>query len=119
MYDTITLNGVEYPRPVSFKPQREDIYAAEITTFKGNVLKDKIGWKYSDITLEWDFLPQAKVESLVGITGAVDLVFDDVTGSHTESVARASIVAMRHRYQIDGSYYWKDVSIKLTFLDAH
>lgn len=119
MYDTITLNGVEFPRPVSFKPQREDIYAAEITTFSGKTFKDRIGWKYSDLSLEWDFLPQSKVEALVNLSGAVNLTFDDATGSHTETVARSSIVAMRHRYQIEGVYYWKNVSVKLEFMDAH
>lgn len=119
MLDTITINGTSFPRPVDFKPQREDIYASEIKTMTGNILADRVGWRYSDITLTWEALTNSQVAALAGISGAVSFAFDDVSGEHSEQVMRTSVVAKRHKYQIGGVTYWKSVSVSLRFLEAH
>lgn len=118
-YDKIILDGAEFPRPVGFSPQREDVYAGEITTMTGKTLKDLVGWKYSDIDLSWSILPQEDVENLIKLSGEFYLDFDDAEGTQSEKVSRESTVSMRHRYTINGKYYWKDVSIKIKFLDVH
>ena len=118
-YDTITINGVSYPRPVGFSPVREDVYASEYMTMTGTVKADRVGWRYSDIELKWEALPQSQVLSLTQLTDTFNFVFDDPEGSHTEVVRRMSSVAMRHRFLLNGVYYWKNVSVKLSFINLH
>ena len=65
VYNTIQLNGVELFRPNDFAPKREDIYGAEITTCSGKVIADRVGWRYADMTLNWDTLPQAQLDVLL------------------------------------------------------
>lgn len=118
-YDFITINGTDFPRPVKFAPQREDVIVSKITTMTGKILGDRIGWKFSDLTLSWDMLPQSLVEELTSIQGTAIISFDDVDGEYTEEANRQSVVQMRHRYTIGGVYYWKNVSVDFEFVNAH
>lgn len=118
-YDTITINSVTYPRPVVFAPRREDVYAAEYTTMTGKTKADIVGWKYADIELKWDALSQTQVQSLTALSGTFTFAFDDPSGTHSETVRRKSAVSMRHRYQQGGVYYWRDVSVKLSFINTN
>ena len=117
--DTITIKGVHYPRPKDFAPTREDVYAAEYTTMSGSYRADRVGWKFSDIELKWDALPHSQVLELTKLSGTYQFTFDDPTGFNYEQVRRISAVSMRHRYQINGVTYWKNVSVKFSFLDTH
>lgn len=118
MYETIKINNTEFPRPLKFKPQREDVIKAEYTTNSGRRVGDIVGWRYSDITLEWGALPQSKVEVLINDANP-RLIFDDPTGEKNEEVIRTSIVQMRHPYLIDGVTYWKEVSVSYKFVIMH
>lgn len=119
-YDYITIGGNQIRRPDSFAVQREDIYEGEYTTCTGKTVADRIGWKYSDMTLSWSALQQADVEKLIDLAGEVTLVFDDPMGDTiSESVIRKSAVAMRHRYHDDDGYWWTDVSCDISFINAH
>lgn len=91
----IKLNGTELMKPETFMPKREDVYAGEYTTCLGEIIADRIGWKYSDLTLQWDALPQDMVSVLVNMQGGCTLEFDDVDGSHTENIIRSSTVQLR------------------------
>lgn len=118
--DFIKINDQKIPKPPEFKPKREDIYAGEYTTCTGKRIADVIGWKYSDMTLEWDALPQDMVDILVNMTGECEMVFDDVDGNEiTESVIRNSMVTFRHRRTIEHVVWWKDVSVEVSFINAH
>lgn len=120
MSDYIYFNNTEaLPRPVNFSPDREDVYAGEITTCTGKLIADRIGWKYADITLEWSALPQSDVEKLISITDVVPFTFEDVDGEHTENVIRKKAVSMKNRNTINGVVYWRNVSIELVFIDVH
>lgn len=118
--DYITINGHQIRRPEKFAPKREDVYAGEYTTCTGATIADRIGWKFSDLTLEWGALPQDDVEALVSMSGECTLVFDDVdSDTWTETVIRSSVVSMRHRYTISGVTYWRDVSCEVKFINVH
>ena len=58
-YDYIYLNEEALPKPTNFTPAREDVYAGEYTTCTGKMIADRIGWKFSEIDLQWDALKQA------------------------------------------------------------
>lgn len=120
IYDTITINGTEFPRPVKFTPERQDIYAGEGETFDGSKYCDLVGWKYDDMTLEWAGLPQSKVSALVALSGSFPITFDDADGSfRTETARRISIVSMRHARIIGGESYYRNVSVKISFMTSH
>ena len=85
----ITAGGKEYTirKPPEFEPKREDVYGAEYTTCTGKYIADRIGWKYSDMSLTWDALPQSEVEALIAMTGECTFTFDDPAAEEqTESV---------------------------------
>ena len=121
VYNTIQLNGVELFRPNDFAPKREDIYGAEITTCSGKVIADRVGWRYADMTLNWDTLPQAQLDVLLALAGQATLVFTDADGtSHTEQIIPTSRVWVATRLTgKDGNALWKDVSMGVKFLNAH
>ena len=134
--DTIKIKNMTtnvtttYPRPKNFAPVRQDVYAGEYTTMTGNIKADSVGWKYADIELKWDALPEDKVWFLCQLYGLIDLEFDVpyvISPTRHETVRRISTVSMRHRYQVpvleNGTIvqkiYWKDVSVKFSFINAH
>lgn len=117
--DYIYINGSALPKPVNFMPAREDVYAGEYTTMTGKTIADRIGWKYSDIDLQWDALKQSDINKLIGLTNTATLKFDDVDGEHTESVIRTSAVSLRNRNTVDGVVWWRDVSVNLKFINTH
>ena len=118
--DFIIINGEQIPRPPKFSPTREDIYKGEYTTCTGKTIADRIGWRYSDMTLEWDALPQQAVDVLVNMSGVNTIVFDDLDGELVEEqVVRASAVALRHRYTHGGVTIWKKVKVNIRFIGSH
>lgn len=120
IYNTISIAGHEFKRPNDFSIQREDIYAGEYTTCTGAVKADRVGWKYSDITLTFDELTPDELAFLTGISGAVAFVFTDSDGTHTEQVIRSGFMNTPTRLTLpNGKAIWKDVEIGLRFIDAH
>lgn len=121
IYSTIKINGTTVFRPNDFSPQREDIYAAEITTCTGKTIADRIGWKYSDMELSWDTLPQSQLEVLLDMSGESTIEFTDADGAmHTENIIRTSAVSTSTRStDVSGNPVWKDVKVEVKFLNAH
>ena len=118
-YDYIYLNGEALPKPANFTPAREDVYAGEYTTCTGKTIADRIGWKFSDIDLQWDALKQSDIDKLIGLTSVGTLAFDDADGNHTENIIRASAVSLRNRNTVDGVTWWRNVSAQFKFIDTH
>lgn len=118
--DYIIINGVQIPRPPKFGPAREDIYKGNYVTCTGKTIADRIGWKYSDMSLEWDGLPQQAVDVLVNMNGVNSIVFDDLDGEIVEEqIVRTSAVALRHRYTLGGVVIWKKVKVEIKFIGSH
>lgn len=116
----IAFNGDEVYRPPGFAPKMEDIYAGEYTTCTGRIVGDRIGWKYSDMTLSWDGLPQSMVDILIGLSGEVEFEFEAPDGTiTTETIIRSSVVQLRHRNTIRGEVFWRNVSMDIRFIGAH
>jgi hypothetical protein len=118
--DYIIINGEQIPRPPKFSPAREDIYKGDYVTCTGKTIADKVGWKYSDMSLEWDALPQQMVDVLINMSGVNTVVFDDLDGELvSEQVVRTSAVALRHRYTQGGVTIWKKVKVEIKFIGSH
>lgn len=100
---------------------REDVYASEIITCTGKLIADLIGWRYSDMSLNWDTLPESQLQVLLNMTGENTLEFVDADGvTHTEKVIRTSAVQTATRFNFpDGTPVWSQVSVEVRFLNVH
>ena len=121
VFNTIRINSTDILAPNDFQPAREDVYAGEITTCTGKLIADRIGWKYADMSLEWDMLPQADLMVLIGVSGMFDFTFTDVDGTTvTESAIPKSRVYTGTRYtDQNGNVVWRDVQFGITFVNTH
>lgn len=121
VFNTITIGGTSVYRPNDFNPAREYVYAAEYTTLNGSIRADLVGWKYSDIELNWDMLPDNQKNALLAMNGQeVTLTFTDADGS----TASEKVIPITHsltatRLEKDGSKVWKDVETELRFINVH
>ena len=116
----IAIDGSELYRPPTFDPKIKDLYAGEYTTCTGKTVGDKVGWKYDDMTLAWDALPQSMVKVLRARTGEATLEFESPSGTIvSEKIVRSSMVQLRNRNTINGEVYWMNVSVDIRFINAH
>lgn len=120
VFNTIQINGSEIFRPSDFELERTDVYSGEYTTCTGAVIADRIGWKYADLELKYDTLPDDQMNVLLGMTGASTLTFTDSDGEHSETVIRMGFTHTPTRMTAyDGSVLWKDVGVQLRFINVH
>lgn len=123
IFNSITIDDNEIFRGNDFALQREYIYAAEYETCTGKRCADLVGWRYADLTIQWDTLPEEMLGYVMGLTGeAVDFTFTDELGnSITESVIPTVISSQATRLTnpYDRSAIWKNVSLQLRFINAH
>ena len=120
IFNSITIDGVQVFRPNDMPIAREDVYAGEYTTCTGKTIADRIGWKYSDMSLEWDTLTDEMLNALISLSGAFDITFTDFDGSHTETVIRDDFTSTPTRLtSFNGASVWKDVALKVRFLNVH
>ena len=116
----IYINGTAIPKPPEFTIEREDIYQAEYTSMSGKHIADRVGWKYADMKLTWDALPQVYIGILVSLTGQFTLGFHDEENNYIEETCiKTSTVALPQRYQYRGAYWWKSPEVTLRFINAH
>lgn len=117
-----TINNKQIYRSNEFTPQRQMILAEEYTSMSGKTIGDLVGWKYDDVTLQWDTLPQAMLLNLIEAQkqGEVTFIFDDVEGQHQENVILSVNTSKATRFTgIDGLALWSDIEVEVRFLNAH
>lgn len=122
IFHTITIDGTEIYRGNEFTLQREMIFAGEIETCTGDRHADLVGWRYADLTVNWDALPEDQMAALLALTGeSVSMSFADAENNTvTETVIPRTITATATRHtRADGSAIWKGVGLQLTFLESH
>ena len=118
--NTITINNVEIFRPNDFTPEREDVYAGEYTTCTGKTVADRIGWKFSDMSLEWDMLTADMMSTITSLPGSFDITFTDSDGSHTATVIKTGFANTATRLTDNfNNVIWKNVKLNISFIDAH
>ena len=122
-YNGQTINTITLPRPSDFTPQREMEYRAEYTTSTGRILADYIGWRYADLTLQWDMLPQDLLRALLSLNPLQKkyLIFTDASGlQQTEEFMITNHVSTGTRItDMDRNVIWKDVQMGVRFNVVH
>jgi len=120
IFNDIIINGVRVFRPSDTPIAREDVYAGEYTTCTGRTIADRIGWKYSDVSLQWDTLTDTMLSALINLSGAFNITFTDFDGTHTEAVIRDEFTNTPTRMtNPQGNAVWRNVGIKIRFLNVH
>lgn len=121
IYNTITINGTEVYRPNEFTLQRENVFAGEYETCTGRRIADLIGWRYADMTLSFEMLPEAMMDDLLSIEGDVNMTFsNELNESVTERVIVRASTAQVTRFTDDqGVVLWKDFGLEISFINAH
>lgn len=122
IFNTITIDENEIFRGNDFTLEREWIYAAEIETCTGKRCADIVGWRYKDLTIEWDALPQDQLQDILALDGSeVDMTFSDESNtSVTESVIPLVTKATVTRYTgPDGQILWSGIGLQVRFINAH
>ena len=122
VFNTITIDGNEIFRGNDFTLQREWIYAAEIETCTGKRCADVVGWRYSDLSLSWDNLPQNQLQAILDLTGAeVNMTFSNeknetVTEKVIPKVTTAQVTRLTDAH---GDVAWSGVGLNIQFINAH
>ena len=122
IFNTITINGQEIYRGNDFTLSREWIYAGEIVTCTGKVCADVVGWRYSNLQLKWDNIPQDQLQALLSLSGeAVDATFSNeenqaVTEAVIPIVSTATVTRLTDP---QGNAAWGGVGLEVRFINAH
>lgn len=122
VFRTITIDGATIYNGNDFTLSREWIYAAEIETCTGKICADRVGWRYADLSLEWDNLPQEQLQTLLGLSGeAVEMTFtneenESVSEMVVPTVSTATLTRLTDPY---GDVAWSGVKLNVRFINAH
>ena len=122
IFNTITIDEKEIYRGNDFSLTREFIYAGEIETCTGKRCADLIGWRYADLTINWDMLPETQLGYILDLSGQeVEMTFDAEDGtSITETVIPTAITSTATRTtDRAGNPLWKNIGLGLRFINAH
>lgn len=121
-FNTITIDGDEIFRGNDFALQREYIYAGEYETCTGKRCADLVGWRYGDLTISWDNLPQDQLDIILALSGTeVDFTFSNESGESVTEKVRPIVIASQASIYTDpfGVKSWKNISLQLQFTEAH
>jgi hypothetical protein len=122
IFNTITIDENEIFRGNNFTLERNWIYAAEIETCTGKRCADVIGWRYNDLTINWDNLPQDQLQVLLDLDGSeVDMTFsNEENQSVTETVIPLVLTSQVTRLtDPNGDIAWTGIGLQIRFINAH
>lgn len=119
----ILINNVEYPCPLDFNMSQEANIVNELTTMSGRKIADINGWRYSDITLKWNWVENSKLQTLLAATadGTFEFTFKDVNSGEEITInALRKEVSCTETASLDqnGNLVWKGIEMKLSFPDC-
>ena len=122
IFNTITIDDNEIFRGNNITLERNWIYAAEIETCTGKRCADVIGWRYNDLTINWDNLPQDQLQALLDLDGSeVDMTFsNEENQSVTETVIPLVMTSQVTRLtDPNGDIAWTGIGLQIRFINAH
>lgn len=122
IFNTISIDGDEIYNGNGFTLQREWIYAGEVVTCTGKVCADVVGWRYSNVNISWDNLPQDQLAVILELSGsAVEMEFkDEQNNIVTEEVIPIATTAQATRLtDPNGDSVWSGIGLEIRFINAH
>lgn len=122
VFNTITLNGEEIFRGNEFTLSREYLYAGEYETCTGKRVGDIVGWRYADLSLTWDNLPQSQLQKVIGLNGsAVAMTFSNEFNENVTEMVIPTVTTAQVTRITDpqGNVAWSGIGLTLKFINAH
>lgn len=122
VFNTITINGEEIFRGNEFTLSREYIYAGEYETCTGKRVGDIVGWRYADLSLTWDNLPQSQLQKVIGLNGsAVAMTFSNEFNENVTEMVIPTVTTAQVTRLTDpqGNVAWSGIGLTLKFINAH
>lgn len=122
VFNTITLNGEEIFRGNEFTLSREYLYAGEYETCTGKRVGDIVGWRYADLSLTWDNLPQSQLQKVIGLNGsAVAMTFSNEFNENVTEMVIPTVTTAQVTRLTDpqGNVAWSGIGLTLKFINAH
>lgn len=119
--DYIKVNGIPIPYGNNVAMSMTPNIVGEATTLAGNVIGDINGYRYDDITLNWEYLKPYELQVLLEETGPMlgtfDFTFKDPEeGEKTITAIRANVSQQKTQFKhIDGEPVWTNISMTLRF----
>ena len=123
--DYLEVNGNKIPFSNGFTMTQIPNLVNEVTLMNGSKQADINGWRYDDTTLEWDYLRESDLQTLLTetdpIRGTFDLSFYEpgTNGYKTVKALRIGRVLVKTRYKEQGEIVWTGIEIELTFPEAY
>lgn len=122
IFNTITIAGNTIYRGNDFTLTREYLYAGEIETCTGKRCADLVGWRYADMTIDWDVLPESQLADILSLSGSeVTMTFQGEDGTSMQETVIPTVItstATRHK-DGQGHSIWKGISLGIRFTGAH
>lgn len=122
IFNTIKIDNQEIFRGNDFTLEREWIYAAEIETCTGKRCADVVGWRYRDVKISWDTLPQNQLQKILNLSGSeVNMTFsNEKNETVTEKVIPLVTTAQATRITDPfGDPAWQGIGLDVRFINAH
>lgn len=123
--DYLKVNGHSIPFSNGFTMNQVPNIVNEVTLMDGSTQADINGWRYDDTTLNWDYLTEADLQTLLTetdpIRGTFELSFYEpgTNGYKTVKALRRGRVIVKTRHKRDGKIVWTGIEIELTFPEAY
>lgn len=123
--DYLKVNGHSIPFSNGFEMSQVPNIVNEVVLMNGNTQADVNGWRYDDATLEWDFLYENDLNTLLAETDPIRGPFEfsfyepGVNGYKTVRAIRKGRVVVKTRYKEAGKIVWTGIKIDLSFPDAY
>ena len=123
--DFIEVNGNKIPYSNSMEMNQVPNIVNEVMTMNGNMQADINGWKYEDTSLDWDYLEERYINTLLTETdplnGPFELSFYG-PGSNTYKTVKAiriGRVVVKTRFKRNGVIVWTGIRLDLRFPEAY
>lgn len=117
----IKINNIEIPHPLNFAMQPAPNINNEYVTLDGETVADICGYKYADVTLEWEYLKESDLQNLLTQTntssGLFDFTYEDVEdGVKTIKAYRTSLTTQETRSRdANNNIIWRNIKMGVTF----
>ena len=123
--DFIEVNGNRIPYPNSMEMNQAPNIVNEVVTMNGNTQADINGWKYQDTTLNWDYLEERYLNTLLTETdplhGPFELSFygPGENTYKTVNAIRVGRIVVKTRFKRNGVIVWTGIRLDLQFPEAY
>ena len=123
--DHIKVNGNSIPYPNSMEMIQAPNIVNEVVTMNGNTQADINGWRYEDTTLNWDYLEERYLNTLLTETdplnGPFELSFYGPGSNEYKTVKaiRVGRVIVKTRFKRNGVIVWTNIALELRFPEAY